>query len=196
LLRPKGENIDSRFIGRHFYIKFNPDDMEYYLKDLGHGYGTFIKIENTTEITNNFLLTIGDTYIVFTLGMEEDMLTNEQISNKDDEEYNNLLNVKIFSGNIRHGNLSFNPKQSPIIIGRSQDCDFIIEDSMLSRFHCTVKFLEEDNKWVIFDGIYDKESNKIKNSTNGSWKYAFEDCLIYNGMRFKANHNVFICSFS
>lgn len=170
--------------------------MQYYLKDLGHGYGTFIKIIDTIEISNNFLLTIGENYIVFTLGLEEDMLTNEQVSNKDDEEYNNLINLKIFSGNIKHGRFSFNPKQSPIIIGRSPDCDVIIEDSMLSRFHCTIKFFEEKNKWFIFDGIYDKENNKIRNSTNGSWKYAFDDCKITNGMNFKANHNLFICSFS
>ena len=195
-MRPKEDKIDDRFMGRHFQIKFNPDDMEYYLKDLGHGFGTFIKLLDWTEITNNFLLTIGDNYIVFTLGIEEDLLTNEHTSNKEDEEYNNLINIKIFSGNIRHGQLSFNPKQSPIIIGRSPDCDVIIEDSMLSRFHCTVEFNENKNKWFIVDGVYDKEKKGIKNSTNGSWKYAFEDNLITNGMTFKANHNLFICSFS
>ena len=170
--------------------------MQYYLKDLGHGFGTFIKLLDWTEITNNFLLTIGDNYIVFTLGIEEDLLTNEHTSNKEDEEYNNLINIKIFSGNIRHCQLSSNPRQSPIIIGRSPDCDVIIEDSMLSRFHCTVEFKRDKNKWFIIDGIYDKEKKGIKNSTNGSWKYAFEDNLITNGMTFKANHNLFICSFS
>jgi len=170
--------------------------MQYYLKDLGHGFGTFIKLANWTEITNNFLLTIGDNYIVFSLGLEEDMITSEHTSIKDDEEYNNLINLKIFSGNIRHGKLSFNPKQSPIVIGRSPDCDVIIEDSLLSRFHCTVEFKEDKNKWFIVDGVYDKEKNIIKNSTNGSWKFAFEDSLITNGMCFKANHNLFICSFS
>ena len=169
--------------------------MRYYLKDLGHGFGTFIKIIKWTELKNNFLLSIGENYIVFTLGVEEDMLISEHMSNKEDEEFNNLINLKIFSGNIRHGKLSFNPKQSPFIIGRSPECDVIIDDSMLSIFHCTIKFME--NKWYIIDGILDrKKKNKFKNSTNGSWKYAFEDNLITNGMIFKANHNLFICSFS
>jgi hypothetical protein len=168
--------------------------MEYYLKDLGHGFGTFIKLEDWTEITNNFLLTIGENYIVFTLGLEEDMITNEHISKEEDEEYNNLMNIKIFSGNIRHGQLSFNPKHSPVVIGRSPDCDVIIDDSMLSRFHCTLKFI--DTKWYIIDGTVDKNTNEVKASTNGSWKYAFEETLITNGMTFKANHNLFICSFS
>ena len=168
--------------------------MQYYLKDLGHGFGTFIKLIDWTEITNNFLLTIGDNYIVFTLGLEEEMITNEHTSNKEDEQYNNLINLKIFSGNIRNGELSFNPSQSPFIIGRSPDCEVIIDDSMLSRFHCTIKFIE--NKWCIIDGTIDTKKNEVKSSTNGSWKYAFEDTIITDGMTFKANHNLFICSFS
>ena len=168
--------------------------MQYYLKDLGHGFGTFIKILDWTEIKNNFLLSIGENYIVFTLGIEEDMLINEHLTNKEDEEYSNLINLKIFSGNIRHGKLSFNPNQSPFIIGRSTDCDVIIDDNMLSRFHCTIKYME--NKWFINDGIFDKNKNEMKISTNGSWKYAFEDTAITDGMTFKANHNLFICSFS
>lgn len=72
--------------------------MEYYLKDLGHGFGTFIKITDWSEIKNNFLLNIGDNYIVFTLGLEEDMIINEHTSNNENEEYNNLINLKIFQG--------------------------------------------------------------------------------------------------
>ena len=81
-------------------------------------------------------------------------------------------------------------------IKKTKNCDVIIEDSMLSRFHCTVEFKRDKNKWFIIDGIYDKEKKGIKNSTNGSWKYAFEDTIITDGMTFKANHNLFICSFS
>ena len=106
------------------------------------------------------------------------------------------MNIKIFSGNIRHGQLSFNPKHSPVVIGRSPDCDVIIDDSMLSRFHCTIEFKQDKNKWFIVDGIYDKDKKGIKKSTNGSWKYAFEDTKITDKMCFKANHNLFICSFS
>lgn len=165
--------------------------MQYYLKDLGHGFGTFIKIGSWVEIKNNFLLSIGENYIVFTLGLEDDMLISEHTANKEDEEYDNLINIKIFSGNIRHGRLSFNPKQSPFLIGRSPDCEVIIDDNMLSRFHCTIEFRE--NKWYIIDGMIDND--KVKNSTNGTWKYAFEDSLITDGLTFKANHNLFICNF-
>jgi len=88
-----------------------------------------------TELKNNFLLSIGENYIVFTLGLEEEMIINEHTSNNEGEEYKDLINLKIFSDNIKHGKLSFSPKQSPFIIGRSPDCEVIIDDSILSRFH-------------------------------------------------------------
>jgi hypothetical protein len=102
-----------------------------------------------------------------------------------------MLNVKIFSGDIKHGIVSFLPEKSPITIGRSQDCEILIDDNMLSRVHCTIDFKNE--KWYIIDGVINEEGN-IKNSTNGTWIYAFEDTLIKDKMTFKANHNLFICS--
>ena len=178
-------------MGRHFQIKYNKKDNEFYLKDLGHGFGTFVKIFNWVEIKNNFLISIGENYIVITLGLDNDDLLDENNNNINNENSENIINLKIFSGNIRHGNLSFSPKQSPFIIGRSQECDIIIEDNMLSRFHCSIEF--RDDKWFITDGYID--NNNIKKSTNGTWIFALEDTLISNGTIFKANNNLFICSF-
>ena len=185
---PKEEKFDDRFIGRHFYIKYNKKDNEYYLKDLGQGFGTFVKINNWAEIKNNFLLSIGENYIVITLGPNDEMLLNENSNNIENSE--KIINLKIFSGNIRHGNLSFSPRNSPFTIGRSQDCDVIIDDNLLSRYHCTIEF--RNGKWFIIDGYID--NNNIKKSTNGTWIYAFEDILIKNGLIYKSNNNLFICS--
>ena len=187
---PKEEKIDDRFIGRHFQIKYNTKEDEFYLKDLGHGFGTFVKIIDWVEIKNNFLINIGENYIVFTLGKDEDILLDEN-NNYDNENPEKMINLKIFSGNIRHGNLRFSPKQSPFIIGRSEECDVIIDDNMLSRFHCSIEF--RDDRWYITDGYID--NNNIKKSTNGTWIYALEDKQIVDGMIFKANNNLFICSF-
>ena len=175
-------------MGRHFQIKYNKKDEEYYLKDLGQGFGTFIKINNWIEIKNNFLISIGGNYIVITLGLDEEMLLSE---NNNIKRSDNIVNFKIFSGNIRHGNLNFSPEQSPIVVGRAQECDIIIDDNLLSRFHCSIQY--KNDKWYITDGYV--ENNNIKKSTNGTWIYAFEDILIKNGMIFKSNNNLFICSF-
>ena len=134
------------------------------------------------------MLSIGENFLVITLGIDDDILLDEKNNNEKSE---NSLNLKIFSGNIKHGILTFSPKQSPFIIGRSQDCDVIIDDNMLSRFHCSIEY--RDDKWYITDGYID--NNNIKKSTNGTWIYAFEDTLIKDKMIFKANNNLFICSF-
>lgn len=64
---------------------------------------------------------------------------------------------------------------------------------MLSRLHCTIEY-RENAGWIIRDGYLTKlrdGSYESKHSTNGTWIYAMEDTMIYEGMIFKANHNLF-----
>ena len=149
------------------------------------------------EIKDNFLIGIGGNYIVITLGQDQyDLLkenrTIEKVKDDINEDEDKTINLKIFSGNIKHGNFSFDKNKCKILIGRGSDCDIIIEDYMLSRFHCTIFF--KNDKWFICDGLIEN-NNYIKNSTNGTWLYAFEDTIIYDNMIFKSNNNLFICSF-
>ena len=69
------------------------------------------------------------------MGLDNDALLDENNNTINNEDPGKIINLKIFSGNIRHGDLSFSPRQSPFIIGRSQECDIIIEDNILSRLH-------------------------------------------------------------
>ena len=187
---------DDKYYGRHFQIKFNPYDMQYYLKDLGHGFGTFIKIMDWLEIKNNFLLNIGENYLVFSTGNENDNDVNENYIIKNNNFENEcILNVKIFSSNSKQNRLSFTPSDSPFTIGRKAENAIYIEDNMLSRVHCTIKY--NDEKWFIIDGSinYDlKENEEGKKSTNGSWVYAYEDSLISDKMTFKSAHYLFECN--
>ena len=180
---------DDAFNGRHFMIKFNPDDLNYYIKDLGRGFGTFVKIQEWTELKNNLLLNIGENYIVFSLGDDEE--ENEKEIN--DRNYNSL-NIKIFSVYAEQKLYQFLPSNCPITIGRSSDNSIFIEDDMLSRIHCTIDYNNE--KWYINDG-YAKNGireEEIKKSTNNSWIYAYDEIPITDKMIFKANHNLFICN--
>ena len=180
-----GENLDDKFFGKHFQIKFNPEDLNYYLKDLGHGFGTFIRINDWVEIKNNFLLNIGENYLIFSLIKDED---------NNDNNNNYFLNIKLFSVSSGQSTFDFKKDNSPITIGRKQENNIYIEDNMLSRIHCTIK--NEDNKWYLIDGYINNEggNNSIKKSTNGSWIYAFDDTLIYDKMCFKASHYLFECN--
>ena len=186
---------EDAFNGKHFMIKFNPDDLNYYIKDLGRGFGTFIKIQEWTELKNNLLLNIGENYIVFSLGDEEEEENEKDKNNKNkfNNENDNCLNIKIFSTKTQKI-FSLTPDNCPVTIGRSSENSIVIDDDMLSRIHCTIDF--DKDKWYIQDGYAKNglQEEEIKKSTNGSWIYAYDEILIKDKMIFKANHNLFICN--
>ena len=190
---------EDTFNGKHFMIQFNPDDLNYYIKDLGRGFGTFIKIQEWTELKNNLLLNIGENYIVFSLGDDEneekEKDKEEDINGKNTfkNENNNCLNVKIFSTKTQNI-YSLTPDNCPVTIGRSSENNIVIDDDMLSRIHCTIYF--DKDKWYIQDGYARNglQKKKKKKSTNGSWIYAYDEIPIKDKMIFKANHNLFICN--
>jgi hypothetical protein len=85
--------------------------MKYSLKDLGNGFGTFIKIQSETLLKDNSLINIGDSYMVCTMGEQEEEKFNSdyvgsdfnmKIPSSGNRDYENLLNIKIFSGNNRY----------------------------------------------------------------------------------------------
>ena len=197
ILQPvDNEILDDKYFGRHFQIKFNPDDLNYYLKDLGHGFGTFIKILDWIEIKNNNLINIGDNYLVFSIGLENGNAINENYIIKNNNiENGSILNVRIFSSNSKIKSLVFTPSDSPFTIGRKQENAIFIEDNMLSRIHSTIKY--KNKKWYIRDGYIINNNNnneEVKKSTNGTWIYAFEDTIIKDKMTFKASHYLFDCN--
>jgi hypothetical protein len=63
-------------------IGFNTNMACYTIRDLGSGYGCFMKIRNEIRLRNNCLVSIGDSYIVINI-----------------EEESNYINLKIFTGN-------------------------------------------------------------------------------------------------
>jgi pSer/pThr/pTyr-binding forkhead associated (FHA) protein len=176
LLGPKDQDYDEQFIGKHFQIRFDDDRKKYYIKDLGNGFGTFIKLIREEKIKDNLLINIGETYIVFSF-------------NEDNE---NDLIIKLFTGEEQRNSYTFNcDNQKCIIIGRDSSlCDIIIDDKMLSRVHCCINYKEKDN----IKGWYIKDGNlQGKKSTNDTWFYSAEETLIYDQMIFKTNHNLFKC---
>ena len=68
-------------------------------------------------------------------------------------------------------NRSFKPSTSLVRIGRSLNCEVVVTDNMLSRFHCYILF-NNDVGWVVQDGVILKNENseiEHKPSTNGTW---------------------------
>jgi pSer/pThr/pTyr-binding forkhead associated (FHA) protein len=196
LLYPKEDFYDSKFIGKHFQIRYDEDDKLYYIKDLGFGFGTFIKLTKVIKLKDNFLINIGETYIVFSLknnNTENDENQIEEENENDNENEKNSINIKVFSGDEKCDNYNFDYLSNrTILIGRSAICNLVIEDKMLSRVHCSVFFIESENKedrgWYLKDGNLNG-----KKSTNDTWFYSAEETLIEDNMIFKTNHNLFKC---
>ena len=109
IIRPKDKDYDNRYLGKHFQIFFDPEILKYYIKDLGNGFGTFIKIQTESLLKDNSLINIGDSYLVCSMGVEEDTIISEYASENNIKMpsmgamiTSEMLNIKIFSGNEKY----------------------------------------------------------------------------------------------
>ena len=73
-------------------------------------------------------------------------------------------------------------------MGRSNNCDVVIEDAVLSKFQAHIYFNAEKECWCLEDGFTGKRS------LNGTWLYLNDDFEVYDGMTFKANQTLFQAS--
>ena len=48
---------------RHFLIKFDDPSKSYFLKDLGEGTGTFIKLETPLKLVSGYIISFGDSHM-------------------------------------------------------------------------------------------------------------------------------------
>mgnify|MGYP003296008867 CR=1 FL=1 len=90
--------------GKFFQISFNPQYRQYYIKDCGFGYGTFIKIQNEFIMKDNLAINIGNTYISTKIGMDDTNIINEGVPYNNSKipslpniDLNSNLTLKIFS---------------------------------------------------------------------------------------------------
>mmetsp|Transcript_27821 Transcript_27821/g.26881 ORF Transcript_27821/g.26881 Transcript_27821/m.26881 type:complete len:134 (+) Transcript_27821:553-954(+) len=63
----KNEEEKEKHRGRQFQIYFDCDSYKYKIKDLGIGYGAFVKLIEPLILRDNFLLNMGESYIVANL---------------------------------------------------------------------------------------------------------------------------------
>ena len=169
-------------IDKNIFFKIYYNQQKYYLKDMGIGYGTFIKLLNETTIKENTIVNIGESYLIFSFDKKNLELNNQEINDDD-------LLIKIYSNeNDYEPIICKNNNEIIYTVGRSDKCDVLIKDKMLSRVHCTLTYL--DGNWYIRDG--NEEGGE---STNGTWLYAAEEVEIQDGMVFKSNSCNFVCQY-
>ena len=67
------DDDESLGIGkRHFIIKYNIETKNYYLRDLGDGSGTFIKIETPLILKPGYIISYGDSHMVVQIFDDEE----------------------------------------------------------------------------------------------------------------------------
>lgn len=111
--------------------------MSYFIKDLGIGFGAFVRLEKPLELKDNHLLNMGESFIIVNLINEKFSLANYSISTHDSKESHDSqfkLRLKLFGGPSTGEVFYFKPDTDVIRIGRSGSCDVVIEDAVLSKF--------------------------------------------------------------
>ena len=172
--------------GLQFRIKFDIKDYCYNIKDcsFGNGYGTFQKVLKEMRIKDNTLINIGNNYIVFTYGVDEVEIEENDTLDNDKQK---ILSVKVFSGELVNYSYVFNQSQiNKILIGKGENCNIVLNDDLLDDVHCVVEFKNLIG-WVISDG-YDNN-----NSENGTWINLSEETKIFEGMLIQSNQNIYRC---
>lgn len=48
---------------RHLIIKYNLDDKKYYIRDLGDGSGTFVRLDRPLTLKNGYIISFGDSHM-------------------------------------------------------------------------------------------------------------------------------------
>ncbi|CAG9318054.1 unnamed protein product [Blepharisma stoltei] len=148
---------------KHFLIQFDKYQKNYFLKDLGDGMGTFIRLDKPLKLKSNHIISFGDSHLVITI------------------EQPNLC-LKFIDGPKTEEKFTYGPADGPIKIGRMADCNIRFDDSSLSRYQCIFKF---EDSWYLIDG----DGRKL--STNGTWLFCEDFFEIFDGLVFKAGQTLF-----
>lgn len=73
-------------------------------------------------------------------------------------------------------------------MGRVDDCDLIVDDSILSKKHCTLNYEASQQKWTLNDGF------NLRSSLNGTWVYLSQEQQIKDNMTFRVSDILFQAS--
>ena len=168
----------------NFAIYYNVNDNNYYIKDFNTGVGALMKIKKYTMETNT-LINIGSNYLV--VYVNKNIITikifnNNTILDSKDNKENLGQNYYMKEFQIKNNN------NTKITIGRSQKCDIVIEDMMLSKMQSSIEYNSKDDCFYLYDGDGEKES------TNGTWVFILNPIKITNNFMFKAEHTLFVAS--
>ena len=183
-------------------IKYNEQDKKYYLRDLGDGSGTFVRIDNSRDLIlkHGFIISFGDSHMVVQFSGDIDPQTQKVIQK---------VTFKFLDGPKIDKSFTFNENNEIIKIGRMSQCQIKFDDNSLSRLQCQIEYRVYDPNadyeyynavnldgmpiqagqgiWVLKDG----DPANGKKSTNGTWLFVDELFPICDTLVFKAGQTLF-----
>jgi len=111
---------------RHMVIKYNEVDKKYYLRDLGDGSGTFVRIDNSRDLIlkHGFIISFGDSHMVVQFSSDIDQVTHKIVQK---------VTFKFLDGPKIDKSFTFDEKSEIIKIGRMSQCQIKFDDNSLSR---------------------------------------------------------------
>jgi len=204
VIRSKDPDLNEKHRGRHFQIEYSIDTNSYKIRDLGVGFGIFSRLDSPLLLKDNNLISMGTSFLIINMedeesgslnytGMQDGVIGTTRDTPFNDKGSRAIRNkvgqppeiiVKIFGG-PNYGEIHRFDASIPVIkIGRMPDCEVKIDDSLLSKYQGSIKYMPNSG-WTLFDGYAEKPS------TNGNWLYLNDDYDMYHGMTFKANHTLF-----
>lgn len=165
----KSCDAEDAQVGRHFEIAYQAAHGAYTIRDLGLGFGAFLRIQTAFPLLSpSTLVNIGHSYLIISPSETH-------------------ISVKIHDTAYRE--LSFPANETDIKIGRFGDYEVVLEDEVASRSHAYVKYTHK--QWYLCDG----EPALGQKSTNGTWVYLGESCVLSPGMVFRAGQTIFEVTF-
>ena len=187
------ENESTNNVGRHFLIEYLLDKNKFIIKDMGIGYGTFVRLNYIHTLKDNQLINIGQIYIVVNIGEKAEENNNSHFNSYSQNNNSiasskvNQLKLRVYGVNHNGDTFYFMPQNHNISIGRYELADVKLNDKLLSQIHCVINYSEKEG-WKLMDG------QRNKPSTNGTWIYINEEYEIYDKMIFKTNQTIFQAS--
>ena len=71
-------NMDTGIGKRHMVIKYNLDNRSYYLRDLGDGSGTFVRLDVPLILRHGYIISFGDSHMVVQFYNDFNKMENKQ----------------------------------------------------------------------------------------------------------------------
>ncbi len=123
LIGPEDQGMGER----HLLIKYSIEAKSYYIKDLGEGTGTFIKVECPLVLKQGHIISFGDSHMVVHLRPNGKIQLKFLDGPKTDQ---TLYFVHVTSS-------TFHANDGVVKIGRMSDCEVRFDDNSLSRYQCS-----------------------------------------------------------